>query len=285
MKTVVTIADAANIGDPRDEVFDLHLIYAKTVMSNPNRERECAERQGYFHPSALSMCARMNVYCARSEPFKINLGVAESERFAYGHGVHDRVQTVLDEVDRVAKDQGLIWSFAREVSCDKAKNRLFLDLRIGGTTDGLIEIEKPNEWKQRGVIEIKSMKDEYWEKAKRPVEGHELQAHIYAFRFDCPIIWYWYFNKNTGKHRVFAKAFDWEILNKALTRLEMLNEHLDEGTLPDREESWYFCTYCEYRHVCDPDVTKPRKKRRNKPIPANTLLKKIKKRTFGGGKQ
>jgi hypothetical protein len=261
MKTATTLADAANLGDPREEVFDLYRAYAETLLSDPNREEETRGRQGYFHPSALGMCARRNVYEAREEPFKSYLGVQDLEIFEIGHYVHARVQGVLAQVDRYAKKHGLLWSFTPEVPYDKAKDRLFADLRTGGTADGELTIEKPGEWKQHGVLEAKSMKDEYWQKLKRPKDAHLLQAHLYAFRHDCPIIWFWYYNKNTSQHRVFPWVYDPTIFDKAVERLVMFNEHLDNGTLPAREESWYSCARCEYQDTCLP----PGLKKKNSP--------------------
>jgi hypothetical protein len=258
MKTAVNLADAANLGDPRDEVFDIYRAYAETLLSDPAREEETRSRQGYFHPSAIGMCARRNVYEARREPFVSHLGVQDLEIFRIGHFVHERVQGVLAEVDRVTSQQGLLWSFTPEVPYDKKKDRLFADLRTGGTCDGELTIEKPGKWKQRGVLEAKSMKDEYWQKLKRPKDNHLLQGHLYAFRHDCPIIWFWYYNKNTSQHRVFPWVYDPEIFDRAVQRLVLFNEHLDQGTLPPKEEGWYSCARCEYQEVCQPAVLKKR---------------------------
>ena len=278
MKSAVTIADAGNLKNARDDIFDIQRVYARTLLDDPNRDKETEERQGYFHPSALAMCATRNVYEARREPFVSHLGVQDLEIFAQGHYVHDRVQTVLEKVDAIAKAKGFVWKFQREVPYNKKKDRLFADLRCGGTCDGEITIEKPGEWIQHGILEAKSMKDEYWQMLKGPKESHLLQAHLYAFRFDAPIIWFWYFNKNTGQHRVFPYIFDQKIFNLAVDRLVFFNEHLDAETLPPREESWYMCQRCEYQRSCEPQILKKPGQKKQAVKPSQVRRKGFRKR-------
>ena len=111
------------------------------------------------------------------------------------------------------------------------------------------------------MLEIKTIGLTGFEALKAPSLIHLMQGHIYAYRFDVPIMWFWYYCKNNSKRKCFAVLFDDAIWDKTLERVYMLANHVNNNTLPDREESWYMCPRCEYEHICKPSVTK--KKRRS----------------------
>ncbi len=152
--------------------------------------------------------------------------------------------------------RGIFYEFEKEVPYDPATDKLYVDFGIGGTCDGVMRVWVPGEWEQRGVVEVKSIKDKNYDKLKGPKEDHVMQAHLYSYRFDCPIMWIWYYNKNTSHRRVFPVVFNEDVLHEALSRYEVMLNHVDKGTLPDREESWWACPRCEYRDECKPAIVR-----------------------------
>ncbi len=255
MKSATTIADAANI--TKADIFDLEAAYIESVNLTPRDNR-----QGYFHPSAVGMCGRRNVYEYIRAPYIPTIDADDLEVFDMGHAVHDIVQGKLGHgLERALDPKKIQFEFQKEVPFDRATDTLFVDFGIGGTCDGIMRLWVPGEWEQRGIVEVKSIKDQNYQKLSGPKEDHVMQAHLYAYRFDCPVIWIWYYNKNTSKRRVYPVVYDRDILMGALKRYEEWLKHIDAGTLPDREESWWMCPRCEYRDVCKPSIIGKQKSR------------------------
>lgn len=247
MITATTRADASLITSPAD-IFDLEAAYTKWVDTEPQDDR-----RGHFHPSAVGMCARRGVYEYIRTPRVFQHSTNEREIFRMGHSIHAMVQGILADLDRVLTPLGIKFTFEAEKPYDPATDSLYLDFGIGGTCDGLLTLECPTEgWSQRSVIEVKSSKDKTFGALQAPKPDHQMQANLYAFRFDAPIIYYWYYNKDTSERKVYAMAANDAVLGKAIDRFAMQQAHVRAGTLPDREESFYMCPRCEYSHVCKP---------------------------------
>lgn len=248
----VTRDDARLITDVESQVFDLEDAYVSWVRTEPRDNR-----QGHFHPSAVGGCARRNVYEYIRAPRQFADKVEDMEIFRIGHAVHHIVQTILADLDRVLRPQGIEYSFFPEIPYNPETDLLYNDLGIGGTCDGLLELRHTRAgWVQRGVVEIKTIKGEKFNSLKEPKDDHQMQANLYAFRFDAPIIWYWYYNKDNSKRRVFKTKASDEFLNEALRRFIDQKAHVDAGTLPERQESFWMCPRCEYGHICQPDSLK-----------------------------
>jgi hypothetical protein len=244
-KSATTIADAATL--TRSDIFDLEGTYVESLRRKPRDNR-----QGHFHPSAIGQCGRRNVYEFTRAPAIQTIDPDDLEVFDMGHAVHGMIQGKMADMRRALSPKKIGYEFRSEVGYDKETDVLYRELHIGGTTDGILEIWA-DDWKQRGILEVKSINGKNFALLKGPKEDHVLQAHLYAFRFDCPIIWVWYFNKDTSRRKVYPIVFQQALLDKALERIEGWLAHAHAGTLPPREESFYICPRCEYRDVCKPD--------------------------------
>lgn len=231
-----------------EDIFDLEAAYVEWVDTEAHDDR-----RGHFHPSAVGMCARRGVYEYIKTPREFMHSTNEMEIFRMGHAIHALVQNILSDLERVLTPKGIKYRFIPEIPYDKNTDTLFLDFGIGGTCDGLLELEGPG-WSQRGVVEIKTSKSELFNKLREPKPDHQMQANLYAFRFDTPIIYYWYYNKDCSERKVFTRTADTAVLDKAIQRFADQKAHVDAGTLPEREESFYMCPRCEYGHVCKPDT-------------------------------
>jgi len=267
MKNATSIKHIADLG--KEDAVDLESLYVETLA-----EEVKSDRQGVFHPSAIGMCGRRNVYEYIRAPYIKTIDPDSLEVFAMGHAVHDIIQTRLENLTAPAR-HGITYSFRKEVGFDPKTDKLFLNYGIGGTTDGILTFSGPG-WEQRGILEAKSIKDKLFSELTGPKDDHLMQAHLYAYRFDCPFIWVWYYNKNTSERLIYARVFDPEILHAALDRYVGWMGHIKDGTLPDREESWYMCPRCEYRDICKPptlDAIKGKAAGRAKAKTMNTLRK------------
>lgn len=231
-----------------DDVFDLEAAYVEWV------ETEARDpRSGVFHPSAVGMCKRRNVYEYICTPTKGGAQVADKEIFRLGHGVHGIVQGIIGDLERVLTPKGITYEFYPELPYDPQTDVLYHDFGIGGTTDGLL-ILNGDGWSQRGILEVKSIGDDGFNKLTAPKKDHLMQANLYAFRFNAPVLWFWYYNKNNSQRRVYRTLADDNILNEAIERFADMRAHADAGTLPDREESYYMCPRCEYAWTCEPST-------------------------------
>lgn len=248
MKTAVTLEDAKGLTE--EDIFDLEAAYVDMVSS---KKRD--NRQGYFHPSSVGGCGRRNVYEYIRTPFIDTLEPESQEIFDIGHAVHDLVGKKLADVGKFLQAKNLGYELRLEVPFDPTVDQLFVDFGIGGTCDGQLKIWADS-WRQRSTLETKSIGDKGFEQLNGPKPDHLEQAHIYAYRFDTPIIYLWYYNKNNSKRKVYRVPYDHDILLGALKKYESWMQHVSAGTLPDRQESWFDCPRCEYRNECQPSVVR-----------------------------
>lgn len=259
MLTAKSLSDIPNILGKEKQLFPLARAYELGVLS---RERD--ERSGVLHPSAVGMCARRGVYELLSYDARNTFEARTLEIFELGHKVHDIIQTRLHKdvpnALKALKAELRMWSidsyeFEDEVGYDPETDELFLNYKIGGTCDGILTISGKG-WVQRGVIEIKSIGQSGFDKltSVSAKNDHLMQAHLYAYRFDCPLIWVIYYCKNNSKLRVYPVVFDEEIFEEAFSIMQSQYNHSLQGTLPAREESWFGCKGCGYAHHCNPTI-------------------------------
>jgi len=257
--TATTLEHLPNLVGKEKLFFPLSKAYEMGVLA-----RESDDRSGVLHPSAVGMCARRGVYELLGYEARNKFSSETLEIFELGHKVHDIIQTRLrEDVPRALKAlraELRTWdvseySFREEVSYDPETDELYLNYQIGGTCDGILEVSGDG-WAQRGVVEIKSIAKSGFEKltATSAKKDHLMQSHLYAYRFDCPIIWVVYYCKDNSQMRVYPVLFDEEIFEEAFHRMQMQYSHGQAKTLPDREESWFECKSCKYEHHCQPTI-------------------------------
>lgn len=276
MIDATTIDDAEAIRQSKKEglLFDLDAAYSELVLSAPRDDRS-----GVFHPSSIGYCGRRSVYEYLKYSALNNFEEWDLEIFAMGHSVHDLVQGKLALLAKVLKPKGIKIEFTPELRRPDI-DVLHDDLGCGGTTDGLLRIWVPKKWEQRSVLEVKSMKDEFWQQLKKPKKQDRMQATLYAFRFNCPIIYFWYYNKNTSRRKVYTELFDYDVLQEAVTKLTTWKDFADRGELPPREESWYGCPRCAYNHHC-----KPQQLARQSSKASKAAISQLRKSGLFGGKK
>jgi CRISPR/Cas system-associated exonuclease Cas4 (RecB family) len=267
------------------EVFDLEKAYMKTVAALGDDDR-----QGHFHPSANGSCGRRNVYeyiranrmpmgetYARADALAKVQGsktttekadaeprkgmphpdiVRERDTLDFGHAIHGMVEKRMEMVRAYYEARGFVFVVKAELKHDPLVDDLRLMYGIGGTTDALIEITNRKGVHQRGILEVKSMRSIYFEAlTTEPKREHLSQAHLYNFRFDAPVGWIWYFNKDTSDRKVYPYVFSEALFSEVLDKYVAWKEHAIGGTLPDREEHPWMCPRCEYAWtVCRPEI-------------------------------
>jgi CRISPR/Cas system-associated exonuclease Cas4 (RecB family) len=236
-----------------EKVLNLNAVY---TLGIDNSNDEHSERMGHWHPSSVGYCKRSQVLQFIRTPPTDKQSKRIKEIFEFGHMVHDLVQKRLESLAPHMLKAGLNYEFQREVKFDPETDALFLDFGIGGTTDGILRVWGPY-FEQRGIVEIKSQGDERHkelEKMGTAWPNHLMQSHLYAFRFDCPIIWVFYINKNNSKREVRLHLFDQEIFDAAIVYFDECGDFVRRGELPPREETYFECKECQYRTLCRPKI-------------------------------
>lgn len=119
------------------------------------------------------------------------------------------------------------------------------ELRVKGHTDGII-IGKD----KRHILELKSMKQEYWQSLIEPKPEHIDQAQIYCGAFGCDGIIFQYESKNTQEIKEFIVPADPAKYEEMLQKARTFWACLEQGTLPNKvcrtvaEGRW--CAFKEY---------------------------------------
>lgn len=252
--TLRSIEDARG-GVDLEKVFNLSQLYE---LAAELKEDEHTQRMGHWHPSACGACKRAQVLQFLRRPATDEFSDRMQDIFDTGHAMHDMVQSKLEQLTGPLGKRGVGYEFVREVPYDPATDQLFQELHVGGTCDGILRIWNDS-FEQRGTVEIKSQNDKRHKellKLKLAWPRHLLQGHLYAYRNDTPIIWFFYLNKNDSKHEVRLHIFEWEIFDRAILYFVECNEFVASGELPPREESYLECKECPYRSMCDPGILK-----------------------------
>ena len=236
---------------------------------------------GVWHPSAAGHCERAQVLQFINTPPSDEQSPHMKEIFEFGHMVHDIVQNRLGKLSAAVRKLGGNYEFTKEVPFDKETDQLYLEMGIGGTCDGIVRIWNL-EFEQRSLLEVKSQANSrHTALAKRALTSptktaawheHLLQSHIYAYRFDLPIIHVFYMNKDNAKRFVHTQPFEQKLFDEAIAYFDKCNDFVARGETPPRKESWLECNECSYRTLCNPEIV--RRKQSRKTIPATTLRRR-----------
>lgn len=250
-----------------DKVVDLGKLYELAIDTS---NAEHAERMGVWHPSSCGYCRRAEVLQFLRTPPTDEQSKKLKEIFAMGHLVHELVQSKFEQLAPHLKRRGFQYTFQREVPFDPETDRLYLELGIGGTCDGIVRIWNAV-FEQRILLEAKSQSHDRHEKLKVMATAwptHLLQSHIYSWRFDIPVITVFYFNKNNSKRETRTQLFSHEIFDTAIMYFSECNDYVARGELPPREESYLECVDCRYRSMCKPEVLRRKKALNTVPVTA-----------------
>lgn len=259
-KTLKSIGDLRSPVTP-DEIFDLNEAYQQHVVyAETEKRRAWGSSAGKFYVSSLGQCGRRMALSYLGTPRETQETAEGLDTLKLGNKIHDMLQdTILTLCSWLeAKFPGVKAVFKSEMRTIGMPrgDELYEAFRLTGRTDGLLEISNDSEgWVQRATIEFKSIKSERFKDLRGPVAEHRLQAHTYAFVWDTPIIYYFYFDKNTSQRKLFVETFDASLVDTEITdKVTTVLQYVAAGELPPREESFIGCTYCPFPTTCAPDI-------------------------------
>lgn len=135
-------------------------------------------------------------------------------------------------------------------------------VKIHGRIDFIV---RDTATKMEFPVEVKSVKDYAWEKldtiedmmASKQywVRAYPGQLMMYLLAKEYPIGLFLLINKTTGHPKAIWVHQDYTYAEELIKKAEMINAHIDAGTLPERikyEES--ICGKCDFKPICLPDV-------------------------------
>jgi CRISPR/Cas system-associated exonuclease Cas4 (RecB family) len=259
--SLLTIADLSK-GDAAYWIGEAERLYGRYhewleegEQGNPN------DRAPGIHASEISMCERRVVYSIQGIEKKGKTSARMRKIFNIGHVVHDMLQKDFGKFANSTR--GKI-TFKKEIPIDPFTNKVAELWQIYSACDGVFTFWEFNDRKMwvpvlRVGIEIKSINPDEFEKLNKPKPEHIEQGHIYQACLDLPLMWFVYYNKSNVNMTLsggnFLTKFNPAIWKGLEERFEMFHNHVDQGTLPDREESMY-CEGCAYEWTCQPEYTK-----------------------------
>jgi hypothetical protein len=194
---------------------------------------------GFFHPSAMSGCARNAVYSLATE--ETDPSNERSLRImGRGTEMHEEIQELTS---RRAAEEGI--AYFTEVKFKKMGVKGSADALLG-VDGGLLQLQEYKSINPNGYRYLKEAKPE-----------HVQQARIYhwALRDEHQLtddIRFVYFDRDSWTVREFVEPA-WNEFERHEFELDLvvLQNHAEEGTLPERmPASYWLCRYCNYRTAC-----------------------------------
>lgn len=133
-------------------------------------------------------------------------------------------------------------------------------IQLRGKIDGQILDEETG---KKYPAEIKSMNPYDWEainsledmrnSKKVWIRGYVTQMMIYLLGLSMEEGIFILKNKVNGALKFVLCRLDYEYAEKEFKKLELVNEHVLNGTYPDRITDRTVCQYCDFKHLCLPD--------------------------------
>ena len=191
---------------------------------------------GRFYCSEIGTCPRKMVLM-RMYPKPISNELRRI--FELGNIIHEFVARVFKD----AKGVKLLDS-ERSLILAKPGSPVIL----AGRLDDFILIEDSQ---QEMVMEIKSIKNFKFLNAPKPEHITQIMPYLKAMNLKQGALVY------VSKENLMVKSFlinyDEQVVVDAFNKAEMVYEHLQKGTLPEKvnlKDKW-MCNYCEYRDECE----------------------------------
>ncbi len=156
---------------------------------------------------------------------------------------------------RLIEDAGFEVTRQQEPFLYKQNNKTLLS----GHIDGVL-VDANNE---KYVLEVKTMHPAIWQSMEsvRDFERHHWtkkypwQLTMYMFGLEIPQATWILVNKSSGRLKQINYTLDYDFAEKILQRCERINNHVENGTLPDYlQGNPDYCESCPFLGICTPPL-------------------------------
>lgn len=236
------------------------------------RQADRGSDAGEWHPSSLANdCKRQAVYSYIGEPVSNDRQDRNIRIMDRGTEIHEEVQAMV--IRSILAKGGQPSDFLAEVKVDafgiKGSSDGLLAVadgrhydEVGNPEDGLQPVYELQEYKSISTVGLKYLKPKPFGKpgplnAAKPKPEHVKQARIY---YGCLETQGYLLD---GIRIVYIDRDDWSVtefevepwddieFGTFLTEMDVLNSHVEEGTLPERmPDDYWLCKYCPYFTTC-----------------------------------
>jgi len=135
------------------------------------------------------------------------------------------------------------------------------DLKIVGHID--LRIKPPGQ-DEVFPCEIKSMSPHIFDRISC-IEDFYNPSYPWLFKYPAQLLLYMLAygsergvfilkNKSSGALKEIWMDLDWDLGTELYQKADLINRHVDAGTLPERVSEWEICERCPFRHICLPDA-------------------------------
>jgi CRISPR/Cas system-associated exonuclease Cas4 (RecB family) len=223
----------------------------------------CDRMLGVFSASELgssggsSLCKKYTMGCGRllyyrytKEPPELREKPKTKRIFDLGKEVHNLVQTYLENISEKSK----FLSFEREVPIDWDTSKLAEEYEIASTMDGILTVSvMAHKINIPFIVEIKSMSTHQFKTLTSALDYNILQLNVYMALSGIHRGILLYVDKNTGDLKEYPQAFDQDMWDATVAKIEYVRTCAKTGDIPPKETN-FFCSDCKYFHICKPKV-------------------------------
>ena len=215
----------------------------------PLIDKFLVEREHNREPRSKVLSASEIASCARSLVYSLNETQKKPEEprmlriLDNGNYFHERIEHYVKELAKQNKIKIVIME----------ERKMDTELNFTGKCDSVVQFQNVLAVKDQDVLlEFKSCNTKKFQMLTQPLDEHIWQVHAYMLLFNVHKALIIYEDKNQHDVKEFLVERNEEMINKIKTKIQMVNRHFKEGTLPDKEyprEDWH-CCWCKYFRIC-----------------------------------
>lgn len=256
---IVQIANKYGIGKNLVDMVHAYM----TEENQRNKMKRVEEgRIGKFYPSSVGRCKRQVAYqmlgYPGAEPAGRNLLIMDNGTYFHermestfkkmGILIAPELKLIHDDLRISGRSDAIVWNWLKTGPVEDDKDiELF-------ASDGELVYAGPQS--DVLIVELKSINSKGYDKLPKtmPKKEHRMQLQLYMYLTGIRQGVVYYENKDTQEQKYFYVAYDQQIVDEVISDILTIIQHIDAGTLPDREfpPVSFECRFCDYREMCHP---------------------------------
>lgn len=213
-----------------------------------------------YKPSSMGGCSRSIYYELTGAPTD---GVPEDYSFTgiceSGTARHETLQNYVMQM----KDAGFEWEWVdpAEYVAEKKIPHMQVVERSGNEVkfyndlynmrflcDGIVKLGD-----KYFILEFKTESCYKFDKHDDAWKAHKMQATCYSLCFDIDDVIFIYENRDVCTKKAFLVTVTDEMKDEVEEKIAEIDMAIDEGYVPDKEDSASECQYCDYKRQCRQD--------------------------------
>lgn len=230
--------------------------FIRTIQAN---QREGLPSKTY-KPSSMGGCSRSIYYELTGAPTDgvpddyTLMGICES-----GTSRHETLQNYVMQM----KEQGFEWEWVDPAEYVASKELPHMEVveRSGNEVkfyndlynmrflcDGIVKLKD-----KYFILEFKTESCYKFDKHDDAWKAHKMQATCYSLCFGIDDVIFIYENRNVCTKKSFLVTVTEEMKDEVEEKIAEIDMAIDEGYVPEKEESASECQYCDYKRQCRQD--------------------------------